>query len=95
METPLADIAPRVQAARDAFDRGATRPAAWRRATLEHLRDLISEREERLLDALAADFGKPRPEAWLTEVGFTISDIEHTLANLPLWMRPEKVPTPV
>ncbi|MEZ5273009.1 MAG: aldehyde dehydrogenase family protein [Ilumatobacteraceae bacterium] len=95
METPLADIAPRVQAARDAFDRGATRPVAWRRATLEHLRDLITQREERLLDALAADFGKPRPEAWLTEVGFTVSDIEHTLANLPLWMRPEKVPTPV
>ena len=68
---------------------------AWRVATLERLRDLLSEREERLLDALAADFGKPRPEAWLTEIGFTISDINHTLANLPGWMKPEKVPTPV
>jgi len=93
--TPLDDIAPLVAAARRAFDEGRTRPMAWRVATLERLRDLLSEREERLLDALAADFGKPRPEAWLTEIGFTISDINHTLANLPGWMKPEKVPTPV
>ena len=93
--TALSDIGPKVSAAREAFERGTTRPYSWRVTTLEKLRSLIVEREERLLDALAADFGKPRPEAWITEIGFTLSDIDHTLANLPLWMAPEKVPTPI
>ena len=93
--TPLDDIALKVDAARAAFVAGATRPLAWRRATLERVRDLITERESRLLDALAADFGKPRFEAWTTELGFTVSDINHTLAHLNSWMQPDKVPTPI
>ncbi|MDO8362506.1 MAG: aldehyde dehydrogenase family protein, partial [Actinomycetota bacterium] len=93
--TPLADIAPKVAAARAAFVDGVTRPQAWRRATLEQLRDLVVAREAQLLDALAADFGKPRFEAWTTELGFTVSDINHTLAHLSSWMAPARVATPV
>ncbi len=93
--TALDEIAPKVEEARAAFDKRETRSIAWRRATLTRLRELIQEREERLLDALAADFGKPRFEAWTTEIGFTISDINHTLANLGAWTQPEKVSTPV
>ena len=93
--TPLDAIGPLVQGARDSYDRGTTKPAEWRVATLRRMKQLLVEREERLLAALAADFGKPRAEAWLTEIGFAISDIDHTLAHLPLWMKPEKVATPV
>jgi aldehyde dehydrogenase (NAD+) len=93
--TPLDAIASCVQAARDTYDRGTTKPAEWRVATLRRMKQLLVEREERLLGALAADFGKPRAEAWLTEIGFAISDIDHTLAHLPQWMKPEKVATPV
>lgn len=93
--TPLDQIAVKVSDARAAFDNRETRPVEWRRATLTRLRQLLQEREERLLDALAADFGKPRFEAWTTEIGFTISDINHTLANLGTWTQPEKVPTPI
>ena len=93
--TPLDDIAPLVASARAAYATGATAPQAWRRATLERLRDLIEAREPQLLDALAADFGKPRFEAWTTEIGFTVSDINHTLAHLSNWMQPEKVGTPL
>lgn len=93
--TPLDDIAPLVASARAAYATGATAPQAWRRATLERLRDLIEAREPQLLDALAADFGKPRFEAWTTEIGFTVADINHTLAHLSSWMQPEKVGTPL
>lgn len=93
--TPLAEIAPKVAAARAAFAAGTTRPQAWRRATLEQLRDLVEEREEQLLDALAADFGKPRFEAWTTELGYIVHDINHTLAHLSAWMAPERVSTPL
>ena len=77
--TPLDEIAPKVAAARARFTTGATKPIEWRRATLERVRELVQEREAQLLDALAADFGKPRFEAWITELGFTVSDINHIL----------------
>ena len=93
--TSLDEIAPKVGAARAAFATGSTKPIAWRRATLERIRTLLEERESPLLDALAADFGKPRFEAWTTELGFTVSDINHTLAYLGSWMRPRKVGTPL
>ena len=93
--TSLDEIAPKVGAARAAFATGSTKPIAWRRATLERIRTLLEERESPLLDALAADFGKPRFEAWTTELGFTVSDINHTLAHLGSWMRPRKVGTPL
>ena len=93
--TPIDDIAGVVATARQAYRQGATRPRAWRVQTLQHLRALMVQHEGRLLAALAADFGKPRFEAWATEIGFVLSDIDHTLAHLDSWMAPERVPTPV
>ena len=93
--TSLSDIAAVVESARATFDTGITRPRAWRVATLRQLRALVQRHEARLLDALAADFGKPRFEAWATEIGFVLTEIDHTVAQLDRWMAAEKVPTPV
>jgi aldehyde dehydrogenase (NAD+) len=93
--TPIVDIAGVVTAARAGFDEGRTKPLAWRRSTLESLGAALKRREGELLDALAADFGKPRTEAWVTEIGFTLAELDHTLANLSVWTKPEKVPTPI
>jgi aldehyde dehydrogenase (NAD+) len=91
----LSDVATTVFAARLAFGSGRTRTVAWRRATLERLRTLIIERESRLTTALASDLAKPPFEAWAMEIGFALSEIEHTLTHLNSWTQPEKVPTPV
>ncbi len=93
--TPVEQIPGVVAAARAAFHAGTTRPVAWRTAALTRLRELVVAREAALLDALAADFAKPRAEAWLTEIGFVLADIDHTLANLPVWVKPHKVVTPI
>jgi aldehyde dehydrogenase (NAD+) len=93
--TPLTDIAAIVEDARQAFLAGRTRPRRWRVETLRRLRELVTSHEGELLRALAADFGKPTFEAWATEVGFLLTDIDHTIAQLDRWMAPEKVPTPV
>ena len=95
MSTTTQDITAIVGTARDAFTAGRTRPVAWRRDTLGRLRALIVSNEADLLQALAADLGKPRMEAFATEVGFMLFDIDHTLAHLDSWMRPSKVPTPI
>jgi aldehyde dehydrogenase (NAD+) len=93
--TPLDTIPDIIANARRAFDAGRTRPREWRVATLRALRKSVVAHEEQLLAALAADLGKPRFEAWATEIGFVVNDIDHTLANLSQWMRAEKVPTPL
>jgi len=95
LTTPLDEIAPKVAAARAAFAAGSLSTYDARVALLRRMRNLVVAHEEALLDALAADFGKPRTEAWLTEIGFTVTDIDHTLAHLAHWMRPERVPTPL
>ena len=93
--TPLADIAPKVAAARSAYAAGTTRPYAWRKSTLQRLAKLLDAHEQRLLDALAADFGKHPHEAWFTEIAVVHAEIDYALAHLPKWMQPEKVATPL
>ena len=45
---------------------GLTRPLAWRREQLQRLSALVEEHESEVLDALAADLGKPPTEAFLS-----------------------------
>ena len=92
--TPMDDIGALVAGARAAYESGATRPMAWRIATLRRLRQLIVRREPALLAALATDLAKPRLEAFTTEIGFCINEIDHTLAHVASWARPERVQTP-
>jgi aldehyde dehydrogenase (NAD+) len=92
---PLTGIAGVVDAARESFVSGRTKPRAWRVQTLRRLRHIVNEHQQALLDAMAADLGKPGFEAWVTEIGFVLTDIDHTLANLDRWMSPNKVATPV
>ena len=82
--TALDQIPVIVSELRDGFRGSASCANIESRETqLRRMRTMLIEREDRFLDALAADFGKPRAEAWLTEIGFTINDVNHTLAHLP------------
>jgi len=74
---------------------GRTRPLDWRRAQLKALRALLTERESELLDALAVDLGKPRLEAWATDIGFVINEIDHVLKHLRRWTKPARVSSPL
>jgi len=80
---------------RQTYASGRTRPLAWRREQLERLRLMLVEREADLLGALATDLGKPPTEAWATDVGFVISEIDHVLRHLRSWARPERVWAPL
>ena len=61
------------------FQKGETRPLTWRVQRLERLRSLIRENEEQILSALASDLGKPRFEAYVSEIAVVLAEIEHTL----------------
>jgi aldehyde dehydrogenase (NAD+) len=93
--TELSEIPKLVANLRGAFESGRTRPIEWRREQLRRLKALLEEREGDLLDALAADLGKPRLEGWATDIGIVINEIEHALRHLAGWMKPERVWTPI
>ena len=83
-------IAEKVAKARACFRGGRTRPASWRRAQLEALKSLLQKEESSIFEALWADLRKPRLEAYLTEVGFVIGEIDDALEHLEKWMKPER-----
>ncbi|MFJ2187277.1 aldehyde dehydrogenase family protein [Kitasatospora sp. NPDC087861] len=103
--TPAApDAAPAAEAAQEpaatvarlraAFDTGRTRPLAWRRAQLAGLRSLLTEQSDAFLAALRADLGKGTAEAYRTEIGFTLHELDHTVAHLEQWLQPRPATVP-
>jgi aldehyde dehydrogenase (NAD+) len=93
--TPDLDASALVARLRTSFDSGRTRPLAWRREQLKALRKMLTEREAELLDALATDLGKPRLEAWATDIGFVLNEIDHALKHLRRWTKAKRVRTPL
>jgi aldehyde dehydrogenase (NAD+) len=93
--TPVEHIPDIVERARDAHRAGITGPIEWREETLQRLKSLLSARARYLESALAADLGKPGFEAFGTDTGFTLVDIDHTLSHLRSWAAPRSVPTPL
>ena len=98
-EAPGSDATARVRTAVDearaAFARGVTKPYAWRVEQLQGLRRMLVENEAEIAASLRDDLGKGSTEAWLTEIGFVVAEIDHTVANLRSWLRPRRVRVPL
>jgi len=84
-----------VASLRQTFDRGATKPLAWRLRQLRSLKRLLVERGDELERALAADLGKSGTESQITEIGLLVGEIDHTLKHLRRWVRPRRVAVPL
>lgn len=89
------DAADLVERIRSGFDREITRPVAWRRDQLNAMETMLRENADRLLGALHSDLHKAPTEAWTTEIGFTLSDIDHQRSNLDDWTKARKVKVPL
>ena len=73
---------------------GLTRPLAWRREQLQRLSALVEEHESEVLEALAADLGKPPTEAFFELVALR-QELKLTGRQLERWMRPRRVAVPL
>ncbi|NWR60423.1 AL3B1 dehydrogenase, partial [Bucorvus abyssinicus] len=76
---------------RAAWLSGRTRPMEYRVAQLEALGRFLDEKKEDILEATAADMGKPPFEVELSEISVCRSELNHTLNNLSSWMKDEHV----
>ncbi len=93
--TPAPAIAETVARLRASFDRGRTRPLAWRLAQLHGLQRFVRERAEEIHQAVHADLGKPRTESFIAEIGYLEGELEHSIKALAGWMKPDRVSTPI
>jgi aldehyde dehydrogenase (NAD+) len=80
-----------LEAQRQFFASGATRDVAGRKARLRRLAEIIRAWDERILGVLKEDLGKPRIEAYLSEVHLVLDEIGYTLKRLDRWVRPRRV----
>ncbi|MFC6592198.1 aldehyde dehydrogenase family protein [Deinococcus lacus] len=68
---------------------------AERRAILERFKWAVERSREALIAALAADLGKSRMEAEITELHQVIEGLNHAIKKVGGWMRPRRVPGPL
>ncbi len=77
------------------FATGATRSVANRIAALKNLRAAIENYYRELVAALHTDLGKSETEAYMTEIGFTLKEIDTMIRRLPRWSCDKRVSTPL
>ena len=54
---------------------------------------MVLDNEQALYKALYADLKKTDEDAWATEIGFFLSELNYTIEHLKGWMQPKSVPT--
>lgn len=90
--TTIPDIVSRL---RNTFNSGKTRSIEWRIQQLQQVKKMTLDNEEKIRSALAADLNKCTHEAWLAEISYISTEVDHTIKHLRKWMKPRKVSTPL
>ena len=82
-----------IQQLRNYFLSGATQSYDFRLNQLNRLKKVVLESEKEIYQALYADLKKTDEDAWATEVGFFLSELNYTIEHLKAWMQPNTVAT--
>ena len=78
---------------REFFNENNTRSYSFRKAQLNALKNAILSHEHQLHEALYTDLRKSPEESCVTETGFLIDEINHTLRHLKSRMKRDRVST--
>lgn len=87
-------IAALVKKQRDFFNTGVTKDLKFRKSYLKKLKLTVVKYEERICDALYADFKKPKFESLATETQFVLYELDDALKNIEIWGKPKRVSSP-
>ena len=74
------------------FKTHATFDVDARRRALAGLRDAVRAHEADIAHALKTDLGKSHDEAYMCEIGTSLSEIRHQIAHVAQWSRPRLRP---
>ena len=76
-----------VQKQRAFFRTGKTIPLSYRKIALQRLARAIHDHEEDIYAALQADLNKSRTEAFMCEIGMTLSELSYMLKHMNGWAK--------
>ncbi len=93
--TDIDAIAGAIDEVRSGFAHGVVRAVSDRETQLRQLRRMLVEQESVFASALRSDLGKSALEAYSTEIGYTIGEIDHTLRHIRAWTQPQRVKLPL
>ncbi|EEH45345.2 hexadecenal dehydrogenase [Paracoccidioides brasiliensis Pb18] len=88
--TPVEEIPGKAQKVRTTFFQQKTRPIEFRIQQLRKLYWAFKDREHLVTEALHRDLGKPKYEAYLSEISLCENDIIFVQKNLAKWAKDEK-----
>lgn len=77
------------------FKKGGTLSVKYRIEQLDKLYNAIVKYEQEIQEALYADLGKNKFEAYTSEIGIILNSITNAKKNLPKWTKPIKAKTPI
>lgn len=77
------------------YDTGKTKILQFRIEKLTMLRDAVKHYESEILHALKQDLNKAPFEAYETEVGIVLEELNFTLKHIKSWAKPRRVRTPL
>lgn len=80
-----------LQAVRNHYESGVTKPYAFRKQQLLLLKDAVLKHEREINCALYADLKKSPEETYATETGLLLAEINLELKHLRRWMRPKRI----
>lgn len=86
-----ADLVATFEQLTEAYRSGRTRPLAWRIAQLEGIERMVTDHESEFVQAMADDFGKPRFEAWMSDLVPVVAEAAHARKQVARWMRPKLI----
>jgi aldehyde dehydrogenase (NAD+) len=72
------------------YETGITRPYAFRVEQLKKFKAVVLKYEKEIEAALYADLKKSPEEAYATETGLLLAELNTAIKNLRQWMRPER-----
>lgn len=89
------DIKQLVLTQREFYQTHYTKDIQHRKAILKKLRQWIIEHQDLILDALKKDLNKHETEAYMCEIGLTLSELNYQLRHIKHWSKNKKVWTPL
>ena len=84
-----------LQKQKDYFRTGETRDIEFRISKLKRLKKAIKIYEQKILEALRKDLGKPEQESFFSEVGGIYASIDLFVKNIAKWTKARAVNTPI
>lgn len=89
----MSDIKEKIQNQRSFFEKGETKDLGFRMHQLKTLKRAIQGNEQEIMNAIKKDLNKDSFDAYATEIGIVLEEINYLIKHLPKWVGKKRVRT--